>query len=230
MANAARFGLWLGLGLLMACEGADGDAETSAGTTDGTPAPLNCDDTVIAGHVVIESAEDLDQLDGVREVEGELQVDKTDFTNLDALGCLEVVGGELTVFGNDALTDVSGLDNLRSVGGGFIISENPLLPELGGLDQLTEVQGSVVLRQNGSMTRVDGFTSLATIGGGLVIRENDALTNIDGMQALRSVGGQLAITHNPSLCISSINRVGAGIVEPAVIPDNWSTRANDDDC
>ncbi len=235
MRDAARFGLWLGLGLLVACgddpqNGDGGNGDDPDPSDSGEPPVLNCSDGTIAGHVVIESAEDLDQLDGIRAVEGELQIDKTELTNLHALGCIEEVGGELTLFGNDALTDISGLDQLRSVGGGLIVSENAVLPALDGLGALAEVSGSVVIRQNTAMTEVSGLTSLATIGAGLVIRENDALVDIDGMRALRSVGGQLAITHNPSLCISSINVVGAGIVEPAEIPENWSTRANDDDC
>ncbi|MCX4239443.1 hypothetical protein [Paraliomyxa miuraensis] len=44
------------------------------------------------------------------------------------------------------------------------------------------------------------------------------------------LGGFFAVTHNPSLCISSVNCVGSGIVLPPTPPESWTTVANDDDC
>ncbi|MCA9709047.1 MAG: hypothetical protein KDK70_24595 [Myxococcales bacterium] len=220
--------------LLAGCQGAsgDGDGDDGPASTDDGPVNLDCEgaNSVLAGHAVIESEADLAALDGVRAIEGELQIDKTSFTDLDALGCIEEVGSHLTIFGNTALTDVSGLSSLQRVGGDFIFSDNTALVDFDGAPALTEVGNSLIIHDDDAMTGISGLGSLATIGAAINIRSNDALLHIDGLRGLRSVGGQLAITQNPNLCISSVNQVGAGITDPATIPDNWSTRSNDDDC
>ena len=111
-----------------------------------------------------------------------------------------------------------------------MFSGNTSVVNLDGMNALTEIGGSLVIQDNTAMTGVSGLTSLRTIDEAINIRSNAALEHIDGLQGLRTVGGQLAITQNPSLCISSVNRVGAGITDPVTIPDNWSTRSNDDSC
>lgn len=211
----------LSASLLTACTGDDGGSVGS-----------DCSQAtqVHTGHIIIESEADIAQLEGIRAVQGELQVDKTTFTDLDFLGCVEEVGDTLTIFGNPELTNVEGLAALRRVGGALILTENTALPELDTARDLTEVGNSVIIQDNSAMTGISGLTSLATIDGAINIRSNDVLQHIDGLRGLRRVGGQLAITQNPSLCLSSVNAVGSGITDPATIPDNWSTRANNDDC
>ncbi|MEM9455156.1 MAG: hypothetical protein AAGF11_13325 [Myxococcota bacterium] len=210
---------------LMVCTGCTGaDDDSTVG--------LDCDraNEIHPSHVIIESEDDLAQLDGLRAIQGELQVDKTTFTDLDFLGCIEQVGNSLTIFGNDALTNVDGLAALQRVGGTFAFSENDAVTDLDGVRDLTEVSGNVIIQNNATMTGISGLSSLATIGSAINIRSNPVLEHIDGLRGLRSVGGQLAITQNPSLCLSSVNVVGEGITSPSTIPDNWSTRANNDDC
>lgn len=203
--------------------GEDGPDPTVGGS-------LDCGSTTLSGHLVIESEADLAALDGVRAVEGELQVNRTSFTTLDFLGCIEEVGGELTIFGNAALVDVSGLDQLRHAGASVVFSENTAITELSGLESLTEISGSLVIQGNAQLTGLSGLQQLHTIGGALTIRENDALLHIDGLRGLRTLGTLFAVTHNPSLCVSSVNQVGAGITDPATPGDGWSTRSNDDSC
>lgn len=216
--------------LLAAC----GDDGSEDGSATGTPTddgqPQECGTASRPGHLVIESEADLAELDGVRVIEGELQINDTAFTNLDFLACLEEVGGELTIYGNAQLTDVSGLDGLRRLGASFVFSENTAVTELSGIAALEEIGGSLILGSNSAMTGVPGLTSLSTIGGALNIRGNDVLEHIDGLRGLRTLGTQFAVTHNPSLCISSVNAVGSGITDPAEPRDDWSARANDDSC
>jgi hypothetical protein len=225
--SSARCGILVGvLVLLAACGGGNGDdSEISA---DGPSA--ECGTQTLAAHLVIESEDDLGPLDGVRVIEGELQVNRTSFTDLEFLRCIEEVQGKLTIFGNAELTDLSGLDRLQRLGASFVFSENAGTTDLDGLPALTEIGGSVVMHTNPDLQAISGMTSLATIGGALNIRDNDALEHIDGLRGLRTLGTQFAVTHNPSLCISSVNQVGAGITDPAEPRDDWSTRANDDGC
>jgi len=227
--SSARCGILVGVWVLLAACGDDmGGSDESESSADGPSA--NCGSATHPTYIIIETEDDLAELDGVRAIQGELQINRTSFTNLDFLGCIEEVGGEFTIYGNAELTDLSGLDHLARLGAGFIFSENPGPTELDGLPALVEVGGSVVIQGNPNLTGIPGMTSLATIGGALNIRDNDVLEHIDGLRGLRTLGTQFAVTHNPSLCISSVNHVGAGITDPAEPRDDWSSRANDDSC
>jgi hypothetical protein len=239
--SSARCGvlLWAWV-LAVGCGDDDGSGDGSGPSDEGQP--LQCGTATWPGHLVLGGEADLAMLDGVRVIEGELQIARTSFTDLDFLGCIEEVGGKLTIFGNPALTDLSGLDRLRRAGDGIVFSDNTAVPALAGLGALTEIgdvvlvdgelqsRGSLVIQGNHAMTEISGLRSLVTIRGALNIRDNDALEHIDGLRGLRTLGTQFAVTHNPSLCVSSVNRVGAGITDPAQPRDDWSTRANDDSC
>lgn len=242
--SSARCGILVGVVVLLAACGDDGPGGSMDTSAEG--ANQNCGNETRPTYLIIESEADLAELDGVRVIEGDVQVNRTSLTDLDAFGCLEEVGGMLTIFGNAELTDLSGLDRLERIGGGFVFSENTAVPDLAGLGSLREIgeivqvevdgqlvdqpQGSLVIQDNDAMTGISGMTSLATIWGALNIRDNDVVEHIDGLRGLRTLGTQFAVTHNPSLCISSVNQVGAGITDPAQPRDNWSSRANDDGC
>lgn len=217
-------------------------AETTASTLDdtgsestGAPEPwpeFDCAgaDQVLDGNVLIESAADLAQLDGVREITRSLVITSTELTDLDAIGCIDLVGENLQIFGNASLTNIDGLVNLTEIGGTLIFSENGALTDFDGLQQLIRVNGSFSMTDNDAMTQISGFDSLVGIEGDITIRTNVSLLNIDGLKGLSVVGGVLAITANPMLCQSSINCVGEGIVSPPVPPPEWSTNANDNGC
>lgn len=245
--SSARCGILVGVVVLLAACGDDGPGgSANSMDTAADDGDLDCGTQTLPTYIIIEGEDDLAALDGVRVIEGELQINRTSFTNLDFLGCIEEVQGELTIFGNAALTDISGLDRLARLGNGFVFSENTAITELAGLGSLTEIgqivevevngvltpqpRGSLVIQGNHAMKGISGMTSLSTIYGALNIRDNDALEHIDGLRALRTLGTQFAVTHNPSLCISSVNEVGAGITDPAQPRDDWSSRANDDSC
>jgi hypothetical protein len=227
--SSARCGILVGVLVLLVACGDDGGGPDGSESAADDPS-THCGTGMHPSYIIIESEADLAALDGIRAIQGELQINRTSFTDLDFLGCIEEVGGEFTIFGNAELTDLSGLDRLTRLGAGFIFSENPGPTELDGLPELVEVGGSVIIQDNPNLTGISGMTSLATIGGALNIRANDVLEHIDGLRGLRTLGTQFAVTHNPSLCISSVNQVGAGITDPAVPRDDWSSRANDDSC
>jgi hypothetical protein len=185
---------------------------------------------VLDGNVLIESEADLAQLEGVREVTRSIVVNQTELTNLDFLGCVDTVGENLQIFGNDQLTSVDGLVNVRAIHGSFIFGENHGLADFDGLQRLTAIDGSFSMSRNDGLQHVSGFDSLVGIEGDVTIRDNEILLDIDGLKGLMVVNGVLAITANPMLCISSVNCVGSGIIVPPVPPPEWSTIANDESC
>lgn len=214
-----------------------GESGTSTGMVDesssGEPPPeFDCTGAteVFEGNVLIESEADLAQLEGIREVTRSIVVNQTMLTNLDALGCIDTVGEDLQIFGNTALTNVDGLVNVTDIGGNFIFGENHAVVDFDGLQKLVAVRGSFSMTGNDGLQHISGFDALVGIEGDVTIRDNAVLLEIDGLKGLMIVGGVLAITANPMLCISSVNCVGAGIVQPPVVPPDWTTAANDESC
>jgi hypothetical protein len=196
--------------------------------------------------VILEGDDDPSILEGVRRVEGSLRIDRTTLTNLDFMGCLEEVTGDVMIYGNDALTNVDGLWSLRSIGTDFVFGHNDALTDFDGLPNVETMVGSVVVDGNASLEVITGFHSLVglegetiydpnygeevTRGGSLWIRSNPALRSIDGLGRLVLLRGIFAVNHNPSLCISSVNCVGTGIVVPETPPGSWTTVGNDEGC
>lgn len=211
------------------------------------PSRFDCSgvDGVVPLSVIIEADDDPSILAGVRRVEGSLYIDRTNLTNLDFMGCLEEVTGDVMIHGNDALTNVDGLWSLRSIGADFVLSHNDALTDFDGLPNVETMDGMVVIDDNASLEVITGFHSLVGLEGetvfdpnwgeevtlgGLWIRSNPALRSIDGLGRLVVLRGIFAVNHNPSLCISSVNCVGSGIVDPETPPASWTAIGNDEGC
>ncbi|MEL6988632.1 MAG: hypothetical protein AAGK97_12480, partial [Bacteroidota bacterium] len=95
---------------------------------------------------------------------GNLTVSGSDITNLDSLGSLISVGGNLEIISNSSLTNLNGLSSLDSVGNLSIVN-------MGGL------------------VNIDGLSSLSTITNNLSIVFTDVLENFNGLSNLTSIGG-----------------------------------------
>ncbi|MCH9680850.1 MAG: hypothetical protein K0V04_05405 [Deltaproteobacteria bacterium] len=204
-------------------------------------------DGVLDNSAIIEEGGDtIAILEGIREVTGSVRINSIDIADLSFMECLDTVGGDVTIFGNDQLVNVDGLWSLSSVGTDFIFSNNNGLTDFNGAPNLVEVPGNVVLRNNDALTQISGFHSLTTTHN-LTIQNNDAMLNIDGLGGLTTLTtievedpdnpgqmidqiGVFAVTNNPACCQSSVDCVGMGITEPAVPPPTWSTQGNDLSC
>jgi len=223
-------------------EDGGGSGDTSTGEpvpTDCTapqpipPAPVDCTgvDGVLRTSVIIEPGGDPPSvLEGIRRVEGSVRINRIDATSLDFMACLQEVTGDVTIFGNEQLTDVSGLWSLTSIGTDFIFSDHSAPLDFDGLPNLVVLPGNLIIQDNEGLLAITGFHSLTEVGANLLIQNNDAMLHIDGLGGLMVMGLVFAVTANPQLCISSINCVGSGIVDPAVPPESWSTQANDNGC
>lgn len=225
-----------------------GDGESGSGSTgdagvsyEGPGCGITpvCDKGVLAGSVRIESEADIASIAGYTGMVGWLEVLDSDMVCLDFLACLETVGRDVTIFGNDALKDVSGLDNLTALGtqttsegyddwdGSLVITQNDALEDITGFGSLAAIQQSLNINENQSLVSVTGFNALTLIEHNLVIRENPVLETIAGLDALEIVRDNFVVTGNPSLCVSDINVVGGTLTEP---PTSGSTAANDNGC
>jgi hypothetical protein len=220
---------------IVASEGDDDDGGDDATVDeDRPPPPSGCGDGVLEGVIYLERGpEELDRLDGIGTVTGDVVIDKTDVASLEGFECLIEIGGNLHIFGNAQLTDLHGLDNLWRVHGHVVISENHAIEDLDALTGLRFVGTSaaltsVTIRHNDGLRAIGGLSSLKVIRGNLIIQLNDLLQHIDGLTDLRVVDGLFGVTKNPSLCLSSINTVGERLTQSPA--PGSSTQDNDPDC
>ncbi|MEX1364106.1 MAG: hypothetical protein AB1Z98_13345 [Nannocystaceae bacterium] len=212
------------------------------------PSPFDCTgvDGVLEGSVIIDDtpeSDDPSMLEGISVVTGSIQLNTTDLTNLDFMGCVTEVGGEINIFDNDMLTNVDGLHNVTSIGTQFVFSNNDGLVDFNSLPNIQQMATTLAFRGNGALEHISGFHSLVgitanvtdpdgnpAVTGSINIQQNPVLLDVDGLGGLRVVGGIFAINNNPMLCVSSPICVGEGITVPAIPPDEWSIANNDDSC
>lgn len=208
------------------------------------PAPVDCSGAsmVIDGSVIIEEGgDDPSMLEGVVEVTGAIRINRTAVTDLNFMACVTTVGADVTIFGNEELTNIDGLWSLTSIGTDFVFSQNNAITDFNGLPNVEQLVDNLVMRENASMETITGFQSLKGIngslndmmqmqGGNITIQENPVLQDINGLGEVLVVNGVFAVNNNPMLCQSSVACVGTGIVQPAVPPPTWTTVGNNDEC
>ena len=157
--------------------------------------------TFVSGFLRIQGSTDitnLGKLTGITTVNNLEIVYNDSLANLDGLGNLTSVLGDLTIMANAVLNDVDGLNNLTQVGGSFFIELNPALTDLDGLSNLTSVEGELDIRTNDNLINLDGLSGLKSVAY-LSLIENYGLSNIDGLRNLTSSEGGLHIQLNDSL-------------------------------
>lgn len=198
-------------------------SETGDATTGGPPIeglgcdpPPACDRGVFDGSVNVKTQADIDEIAGYTGITGRLAVSNSDVECLTFLSCMESVGHDLNIFGNDLLTDVSGLDNITEVGaiqdgpllpGGHVtISENSALVDFDSLNNIEQTQINLSISENDSLESVSGFSSFVGTQKNFEIRFNPVLKNIDsdGLRDILFIGGECVVTNNPELCITTI--------------------------
>ncbi len=221
-------------------------AESSGGTTDepieglGCDPPPACDKGVYEGSPTITNAEEAAEIAGYTSVTGRLAVANSDFECLTFLSCMDSVGHDLTLFGNDLLTDVTGLDNITAIGaitdgplmpgGTLTVSENAALVDFNTLNLIEQTPVSLSIGENDSLEAISGLQNMVGTQENFEIRFNPNLKDIasDSLRDILFIGGECVVTNNPSLCISTIEDMcSLGIKQG---PFGGSTANNDNSC
>ncbi len=141
--------------------------------------------------------EDSDALMRCSTVSGSVDIRESSLQNLGFLGCLTVVGRDLTIVGNGDLVDLSALARLEAVQGDLVLVASESLPSLQGLERLERVEGKMQLTSLGVDTLMP-LQSLTTVGETMSIDFAERLTDLAGLEALESVGS-LKINNNARL-------------------------------
>jgi len=135
---------------------------------------------------------------GCQIVEGIIDINGQDITNLNGLRILEELYGDLYIRNCPGLLNLNGLDELVSAHNIYIQSDHAL-QNLSGLDKLNTLSGNLEISFMDAVTEIGGLNELEAIGGYLQIRSNNNLQTISGFHALQSVGAHLVIGQNPNL-------------------------------
>lgn len=189
-------------------------------TVDGILAGGACTQMICAGDITLFSQSEVDAF-GCSEVVGSLHLTGTDIYNLeplrslrivrnnfsvagtlvkklDGLSSLQFIGGDLQVYSNDSLVDVTAFDSLKRVGSMSIYS-NRMLASFPGFTSLTEVSdGGIYIQSNPVLRGVIGFSGLHSVKGSITIINNESLEDVKGFNNLITTGS-IKIEGNPLL-------------------------------
>jgi hypothetical protein len=155
---------------------------------------------------------------GCTELEGYLEINGDNITNLTGLLHLTSINGSLGIFSNDSLVNFTGLDSLVHIGGGFQVgyyegNENTSLTDFTGLGNLQTIGGLFEVLLNDDLLSFNGLNSLTSTGG-LSIAANEALITLAGLDSLKSISGFLDIIGNTSLSECDIQGICAYLAVP----------------
>jgi hypothetical protein len=128
----------------------------------------------------------------------EVTVMHTQLRNLERLGGVLSVKGDLVVVDNELLASCSGLDNLGSVGRDLILSGNPKLTNLDHLNSLSKVSRDLNIVGNGALKSLDGLVGLKSVERNLQISDNENLVELTGIGGLTFLGGNLLLASSRS--------------------------------
>lgn len=134
------------------------------------------------------------------EIEGSVEIDGSDITNLDSLHLITQIGGYFDIYSAPNLSDINGLSSLTTVGSGRLGIHGTALTDLNGLGNLASVPG-LRIEENPLLSSLEGLNSLNTVAEGLYIIGNPSLNDLGGLEGLTSVGqgGTLVIEENENL-------------------------------
>ncbi|MCK5907813.1 MAG: hypothetical protein KAG37_09495 [Flavobacteriales bacterium] len=109
-----------------------------------------------------------------KSFKGDIIIDKSSITNINALKVLNEIDGRLIIKRNDNLVSIEGLSQLVSIDN-LIISFNKNLGTLSGLENLSTVKNNVVIYRNTFLTDTSSISDDISLGGKLVIKSNPRL-------------------------------------------------------
>ena len=157
--------------------------------------------TAIGGKIDLKQNIALTHLSGLENIasaKGISLVKNPALTDLQALGSITQLSGDLIIEENNALTDLNGLNNLTTVGGSVTIQSNNALTALAGLNALSSA-GHLYILNNAGLTELTGLETLAQVSGDVYIYQNNVLSSLNGLSGLHAIGGHLTVTYLPAL-------------------------------
>jgi hypothetical protein len=110
---------------------------------------------------------------------------------------------DLSIYGNNHLTNLAGIDHLKFIGDDLNITYNNLLENLSGLDSLEIISDEILITGNNKLNSLSGLCDSVSIGGGLSIIDNNVLSDCAALgicNCLLNPNGPVKIYNNASGC------------------------------
>ena len=156
----------------------------------------------------------------VDTITGNLTINRTQLTELDAFSQLRRIEGNLDIGGTHAIDDgnrmmtsVSGFGRLERIEGRLYMEENDAITTITAFEALDSIGGELKIASHNALVSLPPFTELRIVGDGLHIINNDLLTSVTGFSALGSIGGRLEVLGNRVLeslpPFTSLRSIGA---------------------
>lgn len=153
-----------------------------------------------------EAIQNLNGLQNITSIAGDLVINGTSITNLSGLQNLTQVGGDLTFGLNYSLSSLTGLENLVSVGKSFWM----YVSEVGSMQPLSKLEyiGKSLSVGSTEITDFSGMEKL-TYAQSLSIAVNDNLTSLNGLQNIAAYPsvGNVFIMNNGKLADCAVKFV-----------------------
>jgi hypothetical protein len=175
---------------------------------------------------VLENIDALQVLDSIGE--GILIRENSSLTNIMGLNALVYTGGGVDIGLNPQLNSLHGLENLSVVGHelgiwGLGIYGNDKLTDLSGLDNMLVIKSGLFIQGNNMIEDLNGLQNLTSIGGMLSISDNPALVSIEQLVQLTTIGSSMSIEGNTSLkSLSGLDNVAASSITNLYVRENDS--------
>ncbi|MBK8503283.1 MAG: hypothetical protein IPL46_14335 [Saprospiraceae bacterium] len=137
---------------------------------------------------------------GCREIPGNVYIfgESSPVMKLDSLLNIKLIGGDLNIWNNHALLNLSGLDSLTMIEGRFDLNNNDGLKTLNGLDNLHYCGTGLNITNNDSLENLMGLESIVRVGGNLDVNSNKRIKTLVGLSNVRFCSG-LSVRLNDSL-------------------------------
>lgn len=162
-----------------------------------------CD--VVQGDLIINGTNitNLDALIVLESIQGNLIISETNLVNLNGLESLTSISGAISIENNNLLENMWGLSSVAGSINFFYVDSNPMLTSL-GIENITEIESFLTIINNNSLIDLSGLNNISNVGSQIqasgnqvvTISNNTSLESLDGLEALATI-------NNGSLAIIS---------------------------
>jgi hypothetical protein len=146
---------------------------------------------------------------GCNIIEGNVNIEGEDITNLDSLKYITAIVGDLTIgYGwngdNPNLFDLKGLNNLFQIGGTLYIKSSDALMSLNGLQGLHTIGDGLFIYNNNELSSIAELTGLTSVGASLKIYGNASLVSLVGLERITTVNGDIWFATIQDTCMTGL--------------------------
>lgn len=146
------------------------------------------------GNLSINTETDIQALDGICMVNGQILISNSQLTSLAGLDSLKIITGNFRIENNALLLDLTGLENLIEVGGDLSITFNQSIESLTGLDRLRYIRGTHMISWNQALQSFTGIDNLTTIDKSFYVQSMPLIENFEGFNKLKNIGETFSIS------------------------------------